>query len=77
MNIRGIKQNTVTYAYHTKDQQKLWVVAERGANALNFDHISQLNWEDGKKGEIVKKGHNRPQMESANQYFIPNLFAEV
>lgn len=45
----------MTYGYHAKDPQKLRAVAESGANALNFDHISQLTWESDQKGVMVKK----------------------
>ena len=45
MTVTGIKQKVMTCGYHTKDQQSCGnyrAVAESGANALNFYHISPL-----------------------------------
>lgn len=55
----------MTYEYHTKNQQKLQAIADSGANALNFDHVSFSQTSEGlmKRGELLKR-NNRPQMES-------------
>lgn len=51
----------------SKSRSKYRVVTKSGAKGLNFDHISQLNWEsEQKKGIVEKKKEkkDRPKMES-------------
>ena len=57
VNITRIKHNSMTCGHHTKDQQSCQnyrTVTESGANALNFDHISQSRWKCDQMGEREK-----------------------
>ena len=84
VNVTGIKRNIMTSGYHTQDQQSCknyGVVAKSGANALNFDHVSQLGWEFIKRGICLKdttspkRSHLPPQQQNKT-YCTFHVFQE-
>ena len=69
MNVTGIKQKHHDLVIPHKGSEKAIryrAVVERGFNAFNSDHISQLGREFDQRGELLKRS-NKPQMES----FVP------
>lgn len=68
----------MTYGYHTKNQEKLQVIAKSSANALNFYCIS-LNYyqkrENIKKKQEAQKEVTCTKPMSQNQGLRPNLIA--
>lgn len=48
-----------------ENRESVKAITGRGADALNFDHISQSRWESDQKGGIVlkKKKDNSSKME--------------